>query len=136
MGPPLLNRSIERLNEAAYKNAKQSLNNSSIVERFKNNILNCQSMCKIFDYMVCSASAGGIGVTEVINLHNGNVFTSPTVAPKEMLDIVLKSEKYKQEISLKDISKKSNNPKFKIGKGSFKQVKDIIQSHAVWQELY
>lgn len=65
--------------------------------------------------------------TEVINLHNGNIYSSTTLSVKDALETVAKNQKYKTELNLSDIMKKRVDPKFKMGGASVNQAYERLK---------
>lgn len=114
-----------------YDNAKEFMNNTPIM-RLKNNILNCQSMCKVFDYFVCNFDSGaGVGRTEVINLHNGNIYGSPTLSVQDALETIAKTQKHKTKLNVSDIMKKRVDPKFKMGGASVNEAYNSLKGMGI-----
>ncbi|MFW2042898.1 RHS repeat-associated core domain-containing protein, partial [Acinetobacter sp. ULE_I001] len=82
---------------------------------------------QFIDYLVCSSSIGAVGKTEVINLHNGQIWSSLTMDPIEAAKSVNKAQSYKNKLSLNDVGKKSVNNKYKLGGGTLGQVSKIVK---------
>ncbi|MDV8157944.1 RHS repeat-associated core domain-containing protein, partial [Acinetobacter bereziniae] len=82
---------------------------------------------QFIDYLVCSSSIGAVGKTEVINLHNGQIWSSLTMDPIEAAKSINKAQSYKNKLSLNDVGKKSINNKYKLGGGTLGQVSKIVK---------
>ncbi|MDN5650847.1 MAG: RHS domain-containing protein, partial [Acinetobacter sp.] len=85
------------------------------------------SNSKFVDYLVCSAGVGGVGGTQIINLHNGQIWSSISVDPLTVAKNLNKPEAYKNKLSLNDVGKKSVNNNYKLGGGTISQASNIAK---------